>query len=277
VTPGSVAALRATTPPDITSGENHTAEVSTPHRGPGQTPTGSRPPSVVEPAIPVLLNQLPNLREGTRGMMDFGAEMVVGRVVLRLLRAVADEMDRLAIVEGALPRIAQLSGRMELIDTAGHRENVGHRLIPEGASDRLYGELCEQVARASPQSLAQERQLTHLFVRVERHPDHGAEVIRRACADDAVFLQMLRSGLREQRSQTVGDYAVRSWPALPWELYERWLGSDPLRTRLREVARAVAAEALPERTRVALDTAERYASGQQSNERFGEDVESDTD
>jgi hypothetical protein len=37
VTPGSVAALRATTPPDITSGENHTAEVSTPHRGPGQT------------------------------------------------------------------------------------------------------------------------------------------------------------------------------------------------------------------------------------------------
>ncbi len=223
-------------------------------------------PSAAEPAIPVLLNQLPKLREGTRGMMDFGAELVVGRVILRLLRRVDTDEARLELVGRALPRIHQLTGGMELIDTAGHRENVGHRLIPVDASDRLYAELREQIASAPPDVLARERGLVHLFVRLA-DGDSVAE-IQRACADDAVFLQMLRAGVGEQRSQTMGDYAVRSWAALPWELYKRWLGEDRLRQRLAEVVSRVDPESLPERTRVSLETAQRYASGEQSNERF---------
>ncbi len=234
-------------------------------------------PTVVEPAIPVLLNQLPKLREGTRGMMDFGAEMVVGRVVLRLLRAIDNESERLGVVERALPRITQLSGRMALIDTTDHRENVGHRLIPHEASERLYRELCQQAIDASPELLTQERRLAQLFVRVADDPDFGTEVIRQACADDAVFLRMLRSSLSEQRSQTVGDYAVRSQPALPWELFERWFGPDLLRERLREVAERVVPGTLPERTRIALDTAERYASGQQTNDGFDTTDDADID
>jgi hypothetical protein len=71
-----------------------------------------------------------------------------------------------------------------------------------------------------------------------------------------------------------GEYAVRSRPSLPWELYERWFGPDALRKRLREVAGRVVPDTLPERTRVALGTAERYASGQQTNDL---DAADDTD
>jgi predicted KAP-like P-loop ATPase len=234
-------------------------------------------PATAEPAIPVLLNQLPKMREGSRGMMDFGAELVIGRVILRLLRRVEGEEARLALVERALPRIHQLTGRMELIDTAGHRENVGHRLIPQDASDRLYTGLRQQIATASNDVLAKERGLVHLFVRLADGDSEDVAAIRRACEDDAVFLQMLRAGLREQRSQTVGDYAVRSWAALPWELYERWLGAEQLRQRLNEVASRVHRDSLPERARTALETAERYASGEQSNERFREGWESPPD
>ena len=67
-------------------------------------------PDVVEPAVPVLLNQLPRLREGRRGMFDFGADLVLGRVILRLLRRVESETDLLAIVKRCLPRVDQLTG-----------------------------------------------------------------------------------------------------------------------------------------------------------------------
>jgi predicted KAP-like P-loop ATPase len=224
-------------------------------------------PATVETALPVLLNQIARLREGRRSMMDFGAELVVGRVVLRMLRRIDDEGERLAIVERVLPAIEHLTGRMELIDTVGHRENVGHRLCSQEASDRLYQELRTQVMEASPAQLAQERGIVHLFVRMMDDPN-GRQWIRDACLNDEVFLQLLRGGFGEQRSQTMGDYAVQSRPSLPWELYQEWIGDAELRQRVQDVAARTAADELHERTRAALEAAERYATGELTNERW---------
>lgn len=227
--------------------------------------------SSVEPAIEVLLNQLPRLREGQRGMLDMGPDLTVGRVVLRLLRRVGTENERLQIVERVLPRLPHLTTRMELIDTVGHRENVGHELVSKEASDRLYRDLNEQIKGAAPDRLAHERGLVHLFVPLAQgNGASGVEAIRHACESDEVLLQLLRGGLGEQRSQTVGDYAVRSRPSLPWELYEEWLGADQLRRRVGELAERTETESLPMRTKAALEAAQKYVSGELSNERFRE-------
>jgi predicted KAP-like P-loop ATPase len=225
-------------------------------------------PATVEPALPVLLNQLARLREGRGGMMDFGAELVVGRVVLRLLRTIDDEDERLRIVERVLPKVQHLTGRMELIDTVGHRENVGHKLIGEEASDRLYRELRMQVMGASPAQLEQERGLVHLFVRVMDDAENGPEWAREVCHDDGVLLQLLRAGLGEQSSQTLGDYAVRSRPSLPWELYQQWIGEAELNQRIQDLASRTGREDLHDRGRAALEAAEMYASGELANERM---------
>ncbi|MDQ4142988.1 MAG: KAP family NTPase [Actinomycetota bacterium] len=228
-------------------------------------------PASVEPALEVLLNQLPHLPEGRRGMMGFGAELVVGRVVLRLLRRIDDESERLGLIERVLPRIEHLTGRMKLIDTAGHRENVGHKLISKEASDRLYDELRHQILSAPPSQLARERGLVDLFVRVTHEDEErGITGIREACQDDRVFLQLLRAGLGEQTSQTIGDYAVRSRPSLPWELYGQWLGEEAVRQRVEDLAAKTAGHGLPERSRAALEAAQKYASGDLSNENLRE-------
>jgi predicted KAP-like P-loop ATPase len=227
-------------------------------------------PAAVEPALPVLLNQLPRLREEQHGMMDFGADLVVTRVVLRLLRRIEDENERLAIVERVLPEIRQLSGRLKLVDMAGHRENIGHRLISVDAASRLYDELDAAIVAALPELLAEERDLVRLFLRlVEADEDEGARQVREACADDAVMLRLLRASLGQRRRQMVGDYAVDTQPSLPWELLETWFGEDGLRERVEALSRGVDKDALPARTCVALETAERYAAGDLTNdERF---------
>jgi predicted KAP-like P-loop ATPase len=224
-------------------------------------------PAAVEPALPVLLNQLERLREERRGMMDFGADLVVTRVVLRLLRRIEDDKKRLAIVKRVLPAIRQLSGQLELVDLAGHRENVGHRLIPPDAATRLYDELNAAIDEAPPEVLAEERHLAQLFVRlVQADEEQGAAQVRAACADDAVMLQLLRAGLGVRRSQTAGEYAVRTQPSLPWELFEAWFNEAGLRERIEALSRRVEKDALPDRTRAALETAERYAAGELTND-----------
>jgi predicted KAP-like P-loop ATPase len=226
-------------------------------------------PAAVEPALPVLLNQLPRLREERRGVMDFGADVVVRRVVLRMLRRIEDESERLAIVKRVLPEIGQLSGRLQLVDMAGNRENVGHRLIPADAATLLYHELSAAIVAASPELLAQEPDLVRLFVRlVEADEEQGTRRVEAACADDAVMLQLLRAGLGERRSQSVGEYAVRTRPMLPWELFEAWFGEAGLRERVEALSRRVEKDTLPDRTTTALETAERYAAGELTNEEF---------
>lgn len=221
-------------------------------------------PAVADTAVEVVINQMPRLREEQRGMLDIGSRFAARRVVLRVLERVEDERERLAIVERVLPRIEQLSGREELIDLVGHRENVGHELIPDADAQRLYREHHEQVLAAEPSVLANERQLGSLFYRaVEFEDGVDRERIRELCDDDAVFLQLLRSILTEHRSQTVGDVAVQTTPALPWQMMADLVGDEArLRERVADVGEHTERDDLDDRTRLALETAERYASGE---------------
>lgn len=221
-------------------------------------------PAAAEVATEVLLNQLPRLREGRRGMTDAGAEIALTRVVLRVLRRVEDEQERLAIVRRVLPRVEQLSAREELVDLVGHRENVGHRLVPAAAGDELYRELYRQVVDADSAALARERQLLSLFYRATEGETDGRRArVRELCADDRVLLRLLRSGYGESRRQQMGDLAVRTTPQLPWKLLADIVGGEErLRERVGEVATRVDREELDDRARVALETAERYVSGE---------------
>jgi predicted KAP-like P-loop ATPase len=221
-------------------------------------------PAAVEIATEVLLNQMPRLREGRRGMLDAGADIALTRVVLRLLRRVQDERERAEIVKRVLPRIQRLSGREELIDLVGHRENVGHRLIPEADAEELYQEQNKQVLESKPSALALERQLASLFYRAREdgRPDAAGRVSE-LLDDDAVLLALIRSAYDERQSQTVGDLAVRSIPSLHWEGLAEMVGSEErLTARIVEMSGRVDRDELDERTQKAFETAERYVSGE---------------
>jgi hypothetical protein len=62
---------------------------------------------------------------------------------------------------------------------------------------------------------------------------------------------------------------VPSRPSLPWELYEQWIGKVELQGRITELSLRTDRDGLPERTRMALEAAEEYASGESSTERLG--------
>jgi predicted KAP-like P-loop ATPase len=220
------------------------------------------PPSAVAVAVRVLMNQGDRLREGRERMWDEGADTKLRRVVLRLLRRVDDEAERTLLLKTILPRIDSLSARTTLVQLVGHREHMGHGLVSAEDASWMEQDLCAGFVRTPMEQLATERQLLQVLgwlvdIDGEKVKEHARLVI----GNDSVFLQMLRSGLSEDYSQTLGDIAARSEARLAWEWMASICGEDLLIKRIRDLEHSNERRSLDERTALALETAICYADG----------------
>jgi hypothetical protein len=222
------------------------------------------PPEHVEIAVEVLLNQLPRLREGRESFGDFGADMKLERVVLRLLRRI-DDPEALALkLKMIMLRIETLSARLQLVEMVGHRKHVGHGLVAEEEARNLEEHVLTALEHAAPDSLAGERDLVRLLLRVrEIDQERGEALSARLAERDPVFLAVLRSSLRESHSATIGDVVAHVEHALAWDAMCELFGEDAVKRRVEELARSRDGGRISpdQRTNLALDTAKRYAAG----------------
>lgn len=219
-------------------------------------------PDTIENAVQVLMNHYPRLREGRQGMGDFGADLKLSRVVLRLLKRIADESERTAIMERVLPKLNTLSARLHLVRLVGHEEGVGHELIPKETADWLGEQMRVLILEAGPQALSSERDLYELLAWAAVTGDESdKERVKEIIENDRVFLRLLHSSLAEAFAQTSGTVSVRMEYRLLWDGLTSMFGEEILQRRIHEVATSVDKESLDKRSRLALELAERYASG----------------
>jgi predicted KAP-like P-loop ATPase len=225
------------------------------------------PPDVAEAALPVLMNQQHRLREGRgQGFLDFGADLALSRVALRLLKRVPEESERDRIVQAVLPRIHQLSARLDLLDTVGHQENAGSELISKEVWEQQLRELCQTTVTADPEQLAGERDLAALMWRVEQHVDGPRrESLQRLLRSSQFVLALLRSGLTEGFSQTMGEAAQTKHWRLPWEGFEKVFGEDEWTKAVSDALSKPNLLGGRDRERIAIETAKRYLSGWRPN------------
>ncbi len=212
-------------------------------------------------ALIALANLRPRLPPGGR-LLTFGTgpELRLDRVLLRLLRKVEPEERREAVLKSALPEISTLSARMWAILHAGHRENVGSKLISGGrgsrrtrrtssADPRRFGRRTRHGARTPPSpSPAEEGGRAHR----SGCPRccHG----RRNAAPRCVARK--RSSVR---LSTTGDGVTRVEYRLPWASFEALTPPDNLRARVTSLV--VDEGASEGRTRDVVQLAKRYADG----------------
>jgi predicted KAP-like P-loop ATPase len=219
----------------------------------------------VVPASVVLLNLVPDLPERERGMFEFGASLVIGRVVYRLIRVLNDPEATEATVRTILPELTTLSAKAQLITMVGYREGAGHKLVSEAAADELEREWRQQVRAAGEESLLAEWDLLRVLLMARREvaPDEPTLEIP---ASRQMTLALLRSARSDVRSQAMGSRAVRRSPRLSWGVLEELCGGDEALKRRLEGLRAVISEDDAE----LIELAERYVDGWRPNE-FSDD------
>jgi hypothetical protein len=186
------------------------------------------------------------------------ANLVVLRVVLRLLRRLNDQDDVLETVRAALPQIHNLASRYELITIVGHQEGAGHKLISDGDASALENELARQVIAASPENLADERDLLRLLYAAK---EFGADVptYLRERGTPNLYTATLRDSRMFRRSQTIGSRAERRTAVLSWDALVMLFGSEESLRNAVDQTQSVAGQ--DEDYSSILELADRYFGG----------------
>lgn len=222
-------------------------------------------PDRVAPGVTSLLNILPSLPEQERGMFGLGTQMIVGRVVYRLIRSQNSEAFVESTVRLVLPQLTTLFAKLTLIEMVGHRENIGHRLVPVAVSSELEAAWRAELRALDVDKLVHEPGLLRslLVLRREAAQDEPNLVVP---SDLRITHSLLLSAHSEVRRQTVGNRAVTRSPRLAWNvLAELYGGEDVFRARIEELRESP----LP-RTTELVELADRYLGGWRPSE-FGED------
>ena len=232
------------------------------------------PASVVEPALVVVYEQYPRLREGRAGFSDFGASMTVSRIALRLLRRVTDESQRAAIVSRVFARMGTLSERYRLVSLIERRDRHEDRLVSPSEAAQLAEALQTQTLGASSDSMAKERDLVLLLQFCDDGTDHVPDLVRTWATSDRFMLRLLRSAVGDRTGFGLGDVAQKHEYTIAWEYLVDLLGETLLVSRVDGLHSARSSLHLEEREVVALDTAVRYRAGVRPS-RFLQDDDED--
>lgn len=219
------------------------------------------PSSVVEPALAVVFEQYPRLREGRAGFADFGAGLAVTRLALRLLRRVKEEPEREAIVKNVFGSMKTLSERHRLADLIARRDKTDERLVSPAVAAELAEALQAQTLGATSEVLATERDLVRLLHGVDDGTDAVPQLARAWATNDRFFIRLLRSALGDRSGFGMGDVAQKHDHTLAWDYLIELLGEDLLVQRVDALHSGRANLFLDERDVVALDTAVRYRAG----------------
>ena len=210
----------------------------------------------VVPGTIVLLNLLPDLPERQRGMFDFGTALTVSRVTLRLIRSLKDPSAAEAAVRQILPELQCLSSKLELIDTVGHRKDVGHKLVSETAATELERAWRMEVRSASADQLAKEGDLLTVLLLTKRMADPSEDPLNISNSPQFT-LALLRAAKSETLSQGLESRAVRRSPRLAWDALIQIYGDEAtLRARVESIK-----EIKPEGAGDLLELADRYLAG----------------
>jgi hypothetical protein len=221
-------------------------------------------PEEVVPSCIVLLNIMPTLPQKQRGMFHFGTDIIVTRVVYRLIKSLDNPENIETSVRQILPEISTLSAKLALVDMVGHQEGVGHKLIPEDAARKLEMEWQDEVRNATTQKLTQEHNLIQIILDMKRRIITTERQFN-IDSSPALTLAILRAAKGESRSQAFDSRAIRSTPQLAWKvLIEIYNDEETLKTRIEDLKNTQ-----PDNAGEILALADKYLSGWRPNE-FGD-------
>ena len=172
--------------------------------------------------VTVLLNCLPDLPPRKRQFLELDTEGIVSRVVYRLMKSITDPQMTAETVSNALPNIRLLSGKQRLIEIVGHRESVGHGLVPKDLAAQFERSWRDDVRAAPVDALCCEPELLRVvFFAMKQSETTEPKLI--------LDLQKLTLPLlRSARAETIHSrgYKVIREQRIHWDVLVKVFGNE---------------------------------------------------
>jgi len=203
----------------------------------------------------VLLNLIHAIPERSqRGMFDImRPDLVVGRVVLRMLRRIKDEVDREKAVREILPNLLAFSTQLDLIHTVGYKEGVGHKLVSEEMAKELNDSFFRRIDSEHSPIPRDEWDLLRVYWTLSEQK--GDEYVAVSFEDPDEVRALLSSGRSVTRSQGFDSRVVKEEPHLWWDGLVQVFGDEEKLAAAIKLLRETDGET------PLVELAERYLSG----------------
>lgn len=185
--------------------------------------------------------------EGVQGMMDFGGDIRVGRVLVTLLRRL-DETERLDVLEEVISEggSASLAQNLTVVVGQQHGEfgadpSERDRLIDDDEFNQLKQVVADRIRElAEDDLLLDEPELWSILGLWRDLTDEGDEVrewVESAVDEsDEALVRLLEAAKWVVRSQTMGSHAFSEQPRLDPQKVEPYLDPDEIIDRVRDLA-----------------------------------------
>ncbi len=178
------------------------------------------------PGVTVLMNRIHQIPESSnQGLFDLSdPDLIVSRVVLRMLRSVEDEAIRDKLVQDIVPELVSYSSQLALLQLVGYREGVGQKLVSNNVAETLEREFFNRVATNHPGNPKQEWGLTRVYLALSEAMKE--KFIPIVLTDPDEIRALLASARITNRSQSIGSYFVTRTVDLSWPTLVRVVGGE---------------------------------------------------
>lgn len=196
----------------------------------------SFPPEAVPTSATILLNRIhaiPN--RPRRSMFDImRPDLVVDRVVVRMLRSLEAEADREAAVRQVFPQLISFSTQLDLLFMVGYREGTGHKLISEEVANRLEEDFVARVDGKHSQVPTEEWDLARVYWIVVQARGEKYRPIEFTDPDE--IRALLTSARSVSRTQS-GNAQIVEEAHLWWDPLTEIVGGESALARLVNILR----------------------------------------
>ena len=165
--------------------------------------------------VRALFNISDDLPEEKVGMLDFGADMDLMRIIYQLLKRETDKNKNFELFKEAIPLSRGLFGPVQEISLETSRKEKGKDpdefVVPEDKIEELQKLCLEKIKGTSTNDLLKHRYLLYILYRWKEwdKEEKWKEIIKEITDDDVKLLLFVAKFVSESKSQTIGDYGVK--------------------------------------------------------------------
>ena len=176
------------------------------------------PKSALTIAVPVFANHMGRLSGESIGSFNIPPRFKAYQVIYKLLERFDEPSTLMRCLPEMLEKVETLSGRHNIIEIVGHRENVGGKFVDECDAMRLEQRHVQQLRDTSTEQLISEWNLFPLLSRTQHwiddeDKDQFAEMRREYLGKDEFVLSLLSSAVGQRFIHNgVSEYSEKIFP-----------------------------------------------------------------
>lgn len=214
-------------------------------------------------SIPILYQNLSRVPERERGFFEFEIYHTWSALTYRLLKKIPDSLKTVTIYQ--LLDSCDLFAQLEIVGIIGHRENRGHKLVPEIMATVFEKELISNIQKSSLEELSNTYKLSHVL---DFFVSLGNTVNDKILNSEKILLSLLRSSINEVKSQRGDDPTIYRKKVLLWDSLIKIYNNDEEKLK-KMIQKLESIEELNQEECVKL--AIKYKNGYRHSDKFDDE------